>query len=259
MWNAQIAQRLHQWYATPEGIFALQREYRLFQHLVSDWPRRGQTLLHVGCGTGIFLEMLWEYGFDVTGLDPAPDNLAATRERLGQRAELLLGQPDYLPLEDESMDYVALLSLLEYVDNPHEILAEALRVAARGVLVGFMNSASLYHALLGPPWPWVKQEKRRCGQWINSIRLARMVKEIDPQARISVRSVLLGWPSSWKNSPVARRCNSLELPVALGAYAVMRIDRANAIPLTSIGLRSHAEEKAEQETCPAYSSTILPK
>lgn len=255
MWNAEVARHLHQWYTTPAGVFALHREYRLFQRLISDWPRRGLKLLHVGCGMGVFLEMLWEYGFDVTGLDPAQDNLYAARERLGQRAELTLGQPDYLPFEDESMDYVAILSLLEYVDNPRDVLAEALRVASRGVIVGFMNSASLYHALCATPW--LRLEQRRSGQWLNSLTLTRMVKELDPQATVTTRSVLLGWPSSWKEGPIAGRLNSLELPVPIGAYVALRIDRANAVPLTPLGLCTRTSPKGEQNTCPAYSSSIV--
>lgn len=57
MWNAETAQFLHNWYATPEGTYAITQENRLFQHLISQWPRRGHTLLDIGCGAGIFLEM----------------------------------------------------------------------------------------------------------------------------------------------------------------------------------------------------------
>lgn len=83
MWNAETAQFLHDWYATPEGTYAITQENRLFQHLISQWPRRGHTLLDIGCGAGIFLEMLWHYGFDVTGLDTGTDLLDMARERLG--------------------------------------------------------------------------------------------------------------------------------------------------------------------------------
>ena len=55
MWNAETAQFLHDWYATPEGTYAITQENRLFQHLISQWPRRGHTLLDIGCGAGIFL------------------------------------------------------------------------------------------------------------------------------------------------------------------------------------------------------------
>lgn len=99
MWNAETAQFLHDWYATPEGTYAITQENRLFQHLISQWPRRGHTLLDIGCGAGIFLEMLWHYGFDVTGLDTGTDLLDMARERLGNRAEFQLGRPEHLPFD----------------------------------------------------------------------------------------------------------------------------------------------------------------
>lgn len=144
MWNAETAQFLHDWYATPEGTYAITQENRLFQHLISQWPRRGHTLLDIGCGAGIFLEMLWHYGFDVTGLDTSTDLLDMARERLGNRAEFQLGRPEHLPFDDEEFDYAALLTVLEYVDNPEDVLREAIRVSHRGVIIGFMNSFSLY-------------------------------------------------------------------------------------------------------------------
>ena len=148
MWNAETAQFLHDWYATPEGTYAITQENRLFQHLISQWPRRGHTLLDIGCGAGIFLEMLWHYGFDVTGLDTGTDLLDMARERLGNRAEFQLGRPEHLPFDDEEFDYAALLTVLEYVDNPEDVLREAIRVSHRGVIIGFMNSFSLYQICL---------------------------------------------------------------------------------------------------------------
>ena len=136
MWNAETAQFLHDWYATPEGTYAITQENRLFQHLISQWPRRGHTLLDIGCGAGIFLEMLWHYGFDVTGLDTGTDLLDMARERLGNRAEFQLGRPEHLPFDDEEFDYAALLTVLEYVDNPEDVLREAIRVSHRGVIIG---------------------------------------------------------------------------------------------------------------------------
>ena len=37
MWNAETAQFLHNWYATPEGTYAITRKPP-FQHLISQWP-----------------------------------------------------------------------------------------------------------------------------------------------------------------------------------------------------------------------------
>ena len=103
MWNAETVRRLHDWYATPEGEYALSQENSLFQRLVSQWPRRGKTLLDVGCGAGVFLEMLWHYGFDVTGFDTSPELIEAARERMGNRADFQLGKSDYLPFTTRNL------------------------------------------------------------------------------------------------------------------------------------------------------------
>lgn len=256
MWNADTARRLANWYKTPEGSFALRREYRLFQRLVSGWPRRGSSLLGVGCAPGVFLEMLWEYGFDVTGMDSSQEGIDMAREHLHHRADFRIGQPDYLPFEDESMDYVGIVSVLEYVPDPRAVLAEALRVASRGVVIGFMNRWSLYGMLAGPPWPWVKAEKRRSGRWFNPWSMARMVRELSPGARMCMKSVLPGLPGSWRDTRIAGRINALELPLPLGTFVGLRVDKADAIPLTALPLTIQDRQKKEQEACAACSTTI---
>lgn len=256
MWNADTARRLANWYRTPEGSFALSREYRLFQRLVSDWPRRGHSLLGVGCGPGVFLEMLWEYGFDVTGMDSSQDGIDMARDLLNHRADFRIGQPDYLPFEDESMDYVGIVSVLEYVADPKAVLAEALRVASRGVIIGFMNRWSLYGLLAGPPWTWAKNWPRRSGRWFNPWSMARMVRELSPGARVCMRSVLPGPPISWRYTRIAGKINALELPLPLGAFVGLRVDKADAMPLTALPLTVNERQKKGQEACAACSTSI---
>ena len=236
MWNATIAKRLDAWYATAQGEFALRQEYRLFQRLVSSWPRRGHTLLDVGCGTGVFLEMLWEYGFEVTGLDDHLELLNAARKRLGLRVDLQFGKPEHLPYDDKSLDYVSLISTLEYVRHPQVVLEEAMRVARRGVLLGFMNRWSAYCLWYSLPGPW-KREKR-LGRWLDPLHIARMAKSICPHCGIRIRSVLPGLPSGWRESGILNKVNTWELLLPLGAYVGMRIDTQPCLPLTPLPLRS---------------------
>lgn len=231
MWNAETAKRLNEWYGTPPGAFALALEYKLFQDLVSGWPRRGRSLLDVGCGTGVFLNMFWEYGFDVTGLDNDERTLEEARQRLGNKAEFRLGQLDHLPFDDGEFDYVALLSVLEYADDPRSILEEALRVAERGIVLGFVNAWSACR-LADISWPG--SACRRKGRWLSPHRLARMLRELCPDCRISARSVLLGPSSTWKETSRWRRLNSLRLRLPLGGYVGIRVDTEVRRPLTPL-------------------------
>ena len=239
MWNAETAQHLHDWYATPEGTYAIAQENRLFQHLISQWPRRGHTLLDIGCGAGIFLEMLWHYGFDVTGLDTGTELLDMARERLGNRAEFQLGQPDHLPFDDNQFDYVALLTVLEYVDNPEEVLREAIRVSCRGVIVGFMNAFSLYQIqrMLRP-----SLEFRHRVHNMNLWKLARMVRRLCPGGTVHARSVLLGPPPTWKKKGLWDRINRFQTSLPFGGYLGVCIDTQPRVPMTPLLLR--AKEQA---------------
>lgn len=234
MWDSETVTRLEAWYGTPQGMFALRQEHLLFQELVSVWPRRGCTLLDVGCGSGVFLEMFWEYGFDVTGCDGRPELLAAARARLGHRAEFRQGTADRLPFDDDGMDYVALISLLGYVSDVEAALCEALRVARSGVIVGFLNRWSAYavHDRL-----FRKRGEQRRGRWISPAWVFRTARRLNPQCRIRIRSVLPGPPGTWHDMPLWGRLNRVLLPLPLGAYVGMCIDIRIPPPLTPIPLR----------------------
>lgn len=239
MWNAATVRRLQEWYATPEGEYALSQENSLFQRLVSQWPRRGKTLLDVGCGAGVFLEMLWHYGFDVTGFDTSPELIDLARERMGNRADFQLGKSDYLPFDDKEFDYVSLLSILEYVENPEDVLAEAFRVASRGVIIGTINSFSLYHAgcLLRRTSPQAGHHVRRMNMW----SLSRLIRRLCPSGRIAARSVLLGPSSTWRKKGFWGRANAVQTTWPIGAYIGVCVDTQARLPMTPLLLRAKAK------------------
>jgi hypothetical protein len=56
---------------------------------------------------------------------------------------LVQGDACRLPFADDGFDLVALITTLEFLERPRAALAEALRVARRGLLLGVLNRCSL--------------------------------------------------------------------------------------------------------------------
>jgi len=119
------ALRYEHWFATPEGRFALGVERRLLDSMVAEWPRRNQRVLEIGCGTGLFQQILFDDGFSVAGLDKSPEMIAAARRRLGPGAELYVADGRSLPFADNEYDFCVLWTVLEFCMDPAQVLAEA--------------------------------------------------------------------------------------------------------------------------------------
>jgi SAM-dependent methyltransferase len=96
----------------------------------------GPQLLDLGCGLGGYSKVLAERGFEVRAFDVVPEYVERARE-LGVRAELYDGER--LPLADDSVDTAILLEVIEHLEEPARLLAEARRVARRNVLVSTPN------------------------------------------------------------------------------------------------------------------------
>ena len=89
-------------------------------------------LLDVGCGTGIFLEIL-EKKFPATefnGIDPNQAMLAKASEKLSSKVHLETGNAESLPYDSQSFDWVVLSNCLGHINNQEVALSEARRVLA---------------------------------------------------------------------------------------------------------------------------------
>jgi SAM-dependent methyltransferase len=134
-----LAQRYEQWYLEA-GRRADTLEKALLGKLLCTFPN-ARTALEVGCGTGHFTRWMAGKGFDTVGLDASQPMLKEARRYDG--SQYLLGDASALPLADRSFDLVALITTLEFVPDPARALAEAIRVARQGVLLGVLNRYSL--------------------------------------------------------------------------------------------------------------------
>ena len=222
-WDKETARRYDAWFQTPQGEFALKREIRLLEHMTAAWPRRGRQLLEVGCGTGLFLEVLHQSGFDVTGLDVSPAMLEEARARLGDRADLHVGDAGHLPFADNEFDYAVLFTVLEFCDDPGQAIREAARVARKALLIGFLNRWSLY----GMATRWATGKKARMladAKWFSPRQVRRLVRDNLGEHPLWLRSVLPGPKSTWRECTPWKQLNAPLLSVPIGALCACHVN-----------------------------------
>jgi SAM-dependent methyltransferase len=131
-------------YALPRGPRDTRAWYRdadpmeQVDYALVDFVERhaGHTVLDLGCGLGGYSKVLAERGFEVRSFDVVPEYVERARQ-LGVPAELYDGER--LPLPDDSVDTAILLEVIEHLEQPARLLAEARRVARKGVLVTTPN------------------------------------------------------------------------------------------------------------------------
>jgi 2-polyprenyl-6-hydroxyphenyl methylase/3-demethylubiquinone-9 3-methyltransferase len=86
----------------------------------------GLTLLDVGCGAGLASEAFARMGARVTGLEAAPEALAAARDHAasgGLTIDYRDGTPEMLAAEGAAFDAVVSLEVIEHVEDRDAFLA----------------------------------------------------------------------------------------------------------------------------------------
>ncbi|QNA86002.1 bifunctional 2-polyprenyl-6-hydroxyphenol methylase/3-demethylubiquinol 3-O-methyltransferase UbiG [Sphingomonas sp. So64.6b] len=99
-------------------------------------PMAGRTALDVGCGAGLLCEPLARLGAAVTGIDAAPENVAAARVHASQSGLTI----DYRAggvegLGGETFDLVTSLEVIEHVSDPAGFIAGLAGALAEGGLL----------------------------------------------------------------------------------------------------------------------------
>lgn len=93
-------------------------------------PRKGMTVLDIGCGTGMHLSLYQRVGCKPFGIDLSPAMLSVARRRLNN---LTLGNASRMPFADESFDLAAAMLMFHEMDPSFRLpaLRDAKRVVKR--------------------------------------------------------------------------------------------------------------------------------
>ena len=94
----------------------------------------GQRVLDVGCGTGVFLRLVADRGGHPFGLDASEALVEIARERVPE-ADVLAGEMELLPYDDDSFDLVTGFNSFFFAADLVAALREAGRVAKPGAPV----------------------------------------------------------------------------------------------------------------------------
>ena len=136
--NADLARAYDAWHGEHSGEEHVDsRTLQFFEWILALLaPAPGASLLDVACGSGTFLRVAAERGFDPTGIDISPAAIALAAERV-PGADLRVGEAEHLPFPDSSFDAVTCLGSLEHFESPERGAAEIARVlrpSGRGVV-----------------------------------------------------------------------------------------------------------------------------
>ena len=90
------------------------------------------SLLDVGCGPGLLLATLASQypKLHLGGLDIAPEMVRVAKERMGNRADIRLGDAEDLPWPDASFNYICCVDSFHHYPNPQKALSDFRRVLA---------------------------------------------------------------------------------------------------------------------------------
>jgi 2-polyprenyl-6-hydroxyphenyl methylase/3-demethylubiquinone-9 3-methyltransferase len=142
--NALYAELGERWYeANDDPVALLRAEAHHRNPWVATWLARtfGQrscSVLDLGCGAGFLANDMARRGHRVIGVDRAAEamEVAARHDRTAS-VVYFRGDAQALPFGSERFDVVCAMDLLEHVDEPERVIAEAARVLAPSGLFFF--------------------------------------------------------------------------------------------------------------------------
>lgn len=135
-WYAGLGARWYTARDTPIALLRAESRHRnpwIAGAIARHRDGRPACVLDLGCGAGFLANYLAAAGHRVTGIDTTAENLVVARQydRTGQ-VTYAVADACALPFAAGTFDVVCTMDLIEHVENPEGLIAEASRVLAPG-------------------------------------------------------------------------------------------------------------------------------
>ncbi|MBU4353415.1 methionine biosynthesis protein MetW [Candidatus Parcubacteria bacterium] len=115
----------------------------VFRHAKAiEMVEKGQKVLDVGCGDGLFLNALAQKEVLASGVDISEEGVKKCGEK-GLDASVVDISIENLPFQDGAFDTVIMLDVLEHLYAPEALLQEAARVSKKYIIISVPNFNSL--------------------------------------------------------------------------------------------------------------------
>ena len=193
IFNQKVAKNYNQWYAINTRWDELEK--RLILKLIK--PDYGKTLLDIGCGCGWHLKWFKDLGLKVWGVDKSPFMVKEANRFLGENIVEVM-DAENLKFNDESFNFVTLITVLEFTKNPEKVLKEALRVAQEKVFLGVLNKYS---------WLGIKRKIESFFKKESLYKKAKFfsVKEILKLLHDIIKDGKIEWETTIPHTPAKKR------------------------------------------------------
>jgi ubiquinone/menaquinone biosynthesis C-methylase UbiE len=106
---------------------------------------KNEFILDLGCGKGLFLEILKDYKSKLYGADISPEMIKYAKERIGNYAEFKVADSENLPWRDNVFDIIVCILSFHHYPSPEKSLEEMKRVLKNN---GHITIAELWLPIL---------------------------------------------------------------------------------------------------------------
>lgn len=109
-----------------DGKFVAPMYSEIINRIMSANPKK---ILDVGCGTGnVLMKLNTNEDLSLYGLDISENMIQKAKKNLGNKAELKVGDSEYMPWEDDFFDVIVCNASFHHYPNPEKVLLEMKRL-----------------------------------------------------------------------------------------------------------------------------------